>query len=306
MLHAIRRLAAKPLYAALIGGVLLLGAAAPAPVTPQFEHWIDGTAATEPETQIQSIDADTFVIRQSVKTNFEAPFLYLIFGKDRALLIDSGAGGLKIRPAIDRLVDDWRAKHDNAKVLLIIAHSHGHGDHHAGDDEFRDRPDTDIVGLTPKDVAAYFHISDWPRDIARFDLGGRILDIIPTPGHEPAHIMVYDGRTRLLFSGDMLYPGRLYVPIDKFGEFRASADRLAAFAAKHPVRALLGAHIEMTTTPGQDYPMEAATHPLEHPLPLKPEAITILQHMAAKAGPAPVIDRAADFIVYPVPPRPAP
>ncbi|WP_070158049.1 hypothetical protein [Sphingobium phenoxybenzoativorans] len=96
LLHAIRRLAAKPLHAALIGGVLLLGAAAPAPVTPQFEHWIDGTAATEPETQIQSIDADTFVIRQSVKTNFEAPFLYLIFGKDRALLIDSGAGGLKI------------------------------------------------------------------------------------------------------------------------------------------------------------------------------------------------------------------
>ncbi|WP_443018746.1 hypothetical protein [Sphingomonas sp. 7/4-4] len=47
--------------------------------------------------------------------------------------------------------------------------------------------------------------------------------------------MVYDARTQLLFSGDMLYPGRLYVPRDKFGEFRASADRLAAFAATHPI-----------------------------------------------------------------------
>jgi glyoxylase-like metal-dependent hydrolase (beta-lactamase superfamily II) len=287
----------------LIGTVFLLGAAAPAPEAPRFAHWIDGTIATEPEMQVQTIDADTFVIRQSVKTNFEAPFLYLLFGKDRALLIDSGAGGLKIRPTIDRLIDEWRAKHNNAPIRLVVAHSHGHGDHHAGDDEFRDRSDTDVVGLTRADVAGFFHIANWPTDIGHYDLGGRVLDIIPTPGHQPAHMMVYDARTRLLFSGDMLYPGRLYVPLDKFDAFRASADRLAVFAATHPIRALLGAHIEMTTTPGQDYPHEAPTHPSEHPLQLPPAAIGELQQAVAKAGSPPTVDRHPDFIVNPVPAR---
>ena len=301
-----RRLATRRHSMALIGSILLLGAAPSALDVPRFAHWIDGATANEPETQVQMIDADTFVIRQSVETNFEAPFLYLLFGKDRALLIDTGAGGLKIRPTIDRIIGEWRAKHRDRPLRLVVAHSHGHGDHHAGDDEFRDRPDTDIVGLAPEDVASFFRIKNWPNDIARFDLGGRILDIIPTPGHQPAHIMVYDARTRLLFSGDMLYPGRLYVPRGQFGPFRASVDRLAAFAATHPIRALLGAHIEMTNTPGRDYPMKAAAHPLEHPLPLPPSAIGELQRAVTTMGSVPMIDRHADFIVYPLPPRPAP
>ncbi|MEG3165280.1 MBL fold metallo-hydrolase [Sphingomonas sp. PB2P19] len=289
---------------ALIAGALCVVGAAPVDVGPRFAHWIDGTTPTEPETQVQRIDANTFVIRQSVKTNFEAPFLYLLFGGDRALLIDSGAGGLKIRPTVDRLVDDWRARHAGRPIRLIVAHSHGHGDHHGGDDEFRARPDTDVVGLKPDQVAAFFGIRDWRREIGRFDLGGRVLEIVPTPGHEPAHIMVYDARTRLMFSGDMLYPGRLYVPRDRFDAFRASADRLAAFARTHPVRALLGAHIEMTTTPGQDYPMEAPTHPSEHALALPPSAIGELDKAATSAESPPAIDRHPDFIVYPVAPRP--
>ena len=284
--------------------VLLVGAASPNS-TPLFAHWIDGTASTEPETQVQRIDDDSFVIRQSVRTNFEAPFLYLLFGTDRALLIDSGAGGLKIRPTVDRVIADWRTRHRNRPIQLIVAHSHSHGDHHAGDDEFRERSNTEVVGLQPQQVAAFFGIRDWPNAIGRYDLGHRVLDIVPTPGHEPAHIMVYDARTRLIFSGDMLYPGRLYVPRDRFDVFRASAVRLAGFAKTHPVRALLGAHIEMTTTPGKDYPMEAAGHPSEHGLALPPSAIDELEKATAEAKSPAEIDRHPDFIVYPVAPKPA-
>jgi len=294
---------ARPL-ATFAAGLLLLSNA-PEHVGPRFAHWIDGTTVSEPETQVQRIDGDTFVIRQSVRTNFEAPFLYLLFGKERVLLLDSGAGGLKIRPTIDRLIADWQARHGHRPLHLVVAHTHGHGDHHAGDDEFRDRPDTEVVGLKPEEVATFFRIGDWPRDIGHYDLGGRVLDIIPTPGHQPAHIMIYDARTCLLFSGDMLYPGRLYVPLDQFDAFRASADRVAAFAATHPIRALLGAHIEMTTTPGQDYPMKAATHPSEHGLALPPSSIDTLDKAVAAAKTPPVVDRHPDFVVYPVPPRPA-
>ncbi|WP_374944572.1 MBL fold metallo-hydrolase [Sphingomonas sp.] len=283
---------------------LLLSASAPADPGPHFAHWIDGTAKTEPETQVQRIDADTFVIRQSVRTNFEAPFLYLLFGKDRAILIDTGAGGLSIRPVVDRVIAQWRARHANRPIRLIVAHSHGHGDHHAGDGEFRERPDTDVVGLKAADVATFFGIPGWPNGIGRYDLGNRVIEVVPTPGHEPAHIMVYDARTRLLFSGDMLYPGRLYVPTDQIAVFRASADRLAVFAGQRPIRALLGAHIEMTTTPGRDYPREAPAHPDEHPLALPASAIETLRQAAADQGSPPTIDRRPDFILYPVAPRP--
>lgn len=69
----------------------LLVAAPAAPLPRLFaERWIDGTHGAEPVAQVQALDADTFVIRQSVKTNFEAPFLYLLFGRDKALLIDTG------------------------------------------------------------------------------------------------------------------------------------------------------------------------------------------------------------------------
>ncbi|WP_298285079.1 MBL fold metallo-hydrolase [Novosphingobium sp.] len=292
--------------------VALLPGAAPQPPIqqrfdpPRFAPWINGTAADEPETQVQMIDADTAVIRQSVRTNFEAPFLYLLFGRDRALLLDTGAGNVRIRPVVDRLMAAWQKQHNARPLHLFVAHSHGHGDHHAGDAEFADRPDTTVVGLKPEQVAATFGISEWPTKPVPFDLGGRVLDIIPTPGHEPAHIMVYDGKTQLLFSGDMLYPGRLYIPAGQFAAFRASTERLADFAQTHPIKALLGAHIEMTATPGQDYPMQAATHPEERALPLSPAVIDELRQALAAAPSPPTIDRHADFIVYPRPPRPNP
>lgn len=280
----------------------------PAMASPQhpFAHWIDGTTPTEPETQVQKYDADTFVIRQSVRTNYEAPFLYLLFGRDRALLIDSGAGGLKIRPAVDAVIAQWLTAHNRKSIPLVVAHSHSHGDHHQGDSEFAARPDTTVIGLKPEEVANFFGVKNWPDSIATYDLGGRALSIIPTPGHEAAHIMVYDPRTKLLFSGDMLYAGRLYVGTDQFATFTASADRAANFAKTHPVAMLLGAHIEMTNTPGKDYPMQAPTHPNEHLLELPTSALDKLQTAAHRMADKPVIGNEGDFIIYPRAPRPRP
>lgn len=271
----------------------------------RFAHWIDGTSAIEPTTQVQRYDADTFVIRQSIRTNFEAPFLYLLFGRDRAILLDSGAGGLAIRPAVDAVISAWLASNRRTSIPLIVAHSHGHDDHHQGDSEFAARPDTTVIGLKPEDVAAFFKIERWPEEIVTYDLGGRKLSIIATPGHEPAHIMVYDPQTRLLLSGDMLYAGRLYVPTDAFGTFTASSDRLATFAKTHRIAAVLGAHIEMTDTSGKDYAMGASTHPAEHALELPVSAIARLQRAVHRMGAAPVVSNEGDFIIYPRPPKAA-
>ena len=161
-------------------------------------------------------------------------------------------------------------------------------------------PDTTVIGHKPTDVAAYFGITDWPRESATFDLGRRALSIIPTPGHEPAHIMVYDPRTQLLLSGDTLYPGRLYVPANWSAVFSESVDRLATFVREHQVSHLLGAHIEMTTTPGQDYAHEASTHPNEHVLELAPEAAYELERVAGRTGDSTQRAVTDDFIVVPV------
>ena len=280
--------------------------ATPAAARPLFAPWIDGTQSGEPEMQVQRYDRDTFVIRQSVKTNFEAPFLYLLFGKDRALLLDTGAGGLKVRPTIDELIGQWLAEHRRTAIPLVVAHTHGHGDHHAGDSEFRDRPDTTVVGLTAPDVAAFFGIADWPRDIVKYDLGRRTLDVIPTPGHHPSHVMIYDERTRLLLSGDSLYPGRLYVPTDQFAAFRDSIDRVVGFTKGRRVAHVLGAHIEMTASPGQDFPDGAKTHPNERVLELPYADLLELQAALHAMGDTARRDVHSDFIVFPTPPRPKP
>lgn len=293
----------------VLAGMLVCGAApTPAASTPLpklfKEGWIDGTTPWEPTSQVQALDADTFVIRQSVKTNFEAPFLYLLFGHDKALLVDTGAEGGQIRPVVDRLVSDWLMANGRAAIPLVVAHSHSHGDHVAGDAAFRERPDTVVVGLEATDVAGFFGIGDWPDEIAQFDLGGRALRIIPTPGHQKAAIMIYDPRLRILLSGDTLYPGRLYVPVNFMADERASIDRLAAFATTHPIRAVLGAHIEMTRTPGRDYPHEAATHPDEHQLELPVETIGELRTGLKASLDVPDRPEIHDrFIIVPVPPR---
>jgi hydroxyacylglutathione hydrolase len=297
--------AAAALAMLLAGSLPAAPARSMAPPALFHEKWIDGTAAAEPDTQVQALDGDSFVIRQSVRTNFEAPFLYLLFGRDKALLLDTGAENGVIRPTVDRIIREWLAAHHKDHLPLVVAHSHSHGDHIAADASFRDRPDTVVVGLKPADVAAFFGVKNWPEDIASFDLGGRALSIIPTPGHQAAHIMIYDPTLRILLSGDALYPGRLYVPVNHMDEARASIDRLAAFAAGHPIHALLGAHIEMTKTPGLDYVQNAQAHPDEHRLELSPDSIGALQAglktPLEKQWHAQVHD---DFIIYPVPPRP--
>jgi glyoxylase-like metal-dependent hydrolase (beta-lactamase superfamily II) len=268
---------------------------------PAFEKpWIDATQSAEPEIQVQQYDEDTYVLRQSIKTNVEGPFLFLFFGTQRVLQVDTGAGGLKIRPTIDSLIAKWVKAKGLKSIELVIAHSHAHEDHIAGDAEFAGRPDTRVVGHTPAQVAEYFHVKTWPTDIVAFDLGGRVLDIIPAPGHEPAEISVFDRRTHLLLTGDELYPGRLYIPADQFETYRQSIDRIVGFTRTRSVSWVLGNHIEMTTTPGRDYAIHAKSHPHEHNLEL-PYARLLELDKALHAMSGPTLDVHPDFIIYPLP-----
>jgi len=231
-------------------------------------NWYAGgkDCANTPQFRVQPYNDDFVILRQAACTNYEKPFLYLIFGHDRALLLDTGAGHVDVAARVDSLIGDWLRRNRRASISLIVAHSHAHGDHVAGDSQFVHRPNTVLVGRDTASVRAFFGIAHWPADSGSIDLGGRVLDILPIPGHQPASIAVYDRRTGILLTGDTFYPGRLYVR--DTAAFAISIDRLNDFVAHHAVTHMLGAHVENTSTPFRDYPVGTVDQPDEHGLDL--------------------------------------
>ncbi|MBK6942238.1 MAG: hypothetical protein IPH13_18835 [Planctomycetes bacterium] len=81
--------------------------------------------------------------------------------------------------------------------------------------------------------------------------------------------------------------------------FKASIQRLVDFTSTRDLVHVLGTHIEMTTTPMVDYPLGVTSHPNEHVLELRREHL-IEMNEALKLLPTPVLQKHADFIIYPV------
>ncbi|MFD2077637.1 MBL fold metallo-hydrolase [Actinopolymorpha cephalotaxi] len=269
--------------------------------------WIHGALSnrltTDPLIQVHAHDPHTYVLRQSKATSYEAPFVFLLLGNERALLLDTGATAdpekFPLRATVDGIIDDWlseHAGHARDSYELVVAHTHGHGDHVAGDPQFAGRPHTTTVGVEVAAVQAYFGFSDWPEQIVRFDLGGRVLEITGCPGHHAASIAVYDRWSGFLFTGDTVYPGRLYVK--DFPAFVASLDRLVDLAAERPVTRVLGCHIEMTRRPGRDYPAGSTYQPDEPPLAMTVAQLTAVRDAAHEVADRPGVHRRDDFIIW--------
>ncbi len=268
--------------------------------------WINGlpNCASEPQMQIHAYNPDLYILRQSVCTNFEAPFITLIFGGDKVLMLDTGAGNIPIYNIVKGVIDNWLAANGKTSIQLIAAHLHSHGDHVAGDSQFAGKPNTTLVGTSLSAVQAFWGITTWPTQIVSYDLGGgRIIDVIPIPGHQTAHIAIYDRRTALLFTGDSLYPGRCYVnganSQGQWAVYKASMQRLLTFVTGKDLCWVIGTHIEMTTTPTVDFPIGATTHPNEHVLQLTRSHLQLLNDTLATM-PTPSIKKLNDFIIYPL------
>lgn len=240
--------------------------------TPLGVHWIHGSVSakhnTDPDIQVHWHDEHTVILRQNKAINYEAPFMFLLFGGTRAALIDTGATGspefFPLRKVIDGLISQWLTRHPRDDYALVVLHSHAHHDHLAGDGQFADRPGTTVVDPRLEGVAGYLGLTADLARPARLELGGRALDCIASPGHDAAAVTFYDAYTGFLLTGDTVYPGRLYV--EDWPAFVDSIDRLIAFAETHPVSYVLGCHIEMTTTAGVDYPIGTTYQPDEPPL----------------------------------------
>lgn len=278
-----------------------LEAAAPGSLTVK---WIHGSISpkhnTDPDIQVHAYNEHTIILRQNMAVNCEAPFMYLLFGNDRAILLDTGATKeaefFPLRQMVDELIDQWLVKYPRDDYELVVAHTHLHRDHFEADSQFCDRPHTRILGRSLQDTIDFYGFQHWPQDRVSFDLGDRVLAVMASPGHEVAEVSIYDPYTDILFTGDIFYPGRLYV--EDWDAFVASVERLIAFTETHPISHILGCHIEMSIYPGKDYLVRTVFQPYERPLQMTVEQLRSLREAIAHIDGKPGIHIFDDYIIY--------
>ena len=135
---------------------------------------------------------------------------YLVTGTATAALIDTC-----ISPGLYNFVREL------TPLPLIVLITHGHGDH-AGQSciEFmenniplymktvdipilREGPGGSVEGLS------FININDGMT----FDLGGRVLETIPLPGHTPGSVIFFDRENQILFSGDTIGSGAFWMQL---------------------------------------------------------------------------------------------
>lgn len=267
-------------------------------------NWIHGrrrgSRGTDPPIQVHHLDEHTVILRQSKTLTYEGPFIFLLFGNDRGLLLDTGAvkdsASMPLRGTVDELIAHWLEEHPRDDYELVVAHTHGHRDHIDGDTQFTDRERTTVIPDDAASVATFFGLGEWPRGMTQYDLGGRVLELVPCPGHHDASIAIYDPWTQALFTGDTVYPGRLYV--NDAEAFTESLDTLVSVSENRSVSWVVGCHIEMTTTPGVDYPMGTRFQPDEPPLQMTVEQLRSVRDAAHEVRERPGVHVYDDFIIF--------
>src|SRR5271165_1654731 len=82
------------------------------------DHWRTGgpNCLETPPWEIHEYNSTFFILRQSGCTHYEKPFLYLIFGKERALLVDTGAGESDAAATVGKLIAGWLKRNGRASI----------------------------------------------------------------------------------------------------------------------------------------------------------------------------------------------
>lgn len=241
----------------------------PAPGNLRFT-WIHGSisamANTDVRIQVHRYNEHTYMLRQNPATHWEAPFMYLLMGNQRAVLLDTGATEeaeyFPLREVVDGVMQRWAYAQGVDLPELVVMPLGSDQSQNAGIGQFSDRPNTVIV--TPDADSR-----DSVLENALLDLGGRVLQVTQTPGLDDAAISIYDAWAELLFTGNAFYPGRLV--IRDFNAYRASLQSLVDLTDAQQLSNIFGGRIEMTEHPGLDYRLRANYRPDERVLQLQAE-----------------------------------
>ncbi|MBR4393502.1 MAG: MBL fold metallo-hydrolase [Oscillospiraceae bacterium] len=209
------------------------------------------------KNRITAIDENTWCIEESNGMVYG----FLLAGRDRAVLLDTGFGTC-----------DYKKMAASVTALPVdVINTHGHLDHvsqnyafdraylHPADETvFREHTDaamrlgyirmllreaklpaflvdSGLVKLLTKKVCEIpAKDNRLPlRDGEEFDLGGRTLRIIYTPGHTPGSVCVLDAEKRRLFSGDTVCDEGVLLNFDhscSVKTFRESIEKLKSMS----------------------------------------------------------------------------
>lgn len=216
-------------------------------------------ASPDPWFETYEIAPGTIAIYEPHQS--EETISYLILGKQKAVLFDTGMGIGDLRNVITSFTP----------LPVLVLNSHTHDDHVGGNWQFETvySMDTDfsrtnakgsvedaqaeiapgeVCGELPKDFrsAEYrtkpWKISKYIHDGERIDLGDRFIEVIATPGHTPDAISLLDRANGLLFTGDTYYPATiwLYRPETDLNAYGTSIRRLAALTPQ--IKTVIGQH----------------------------------------------------------------
>jgi len=209
-----------------------------------FQDWFD----------VYELGEGTYAIYEP--NQFEEAIFYLVEGEDRAVMIDAGTGIGDITEVVEALTEK--------PVSIVLTHEHY--DHigqayrfeqvAAFEDsaalwvmrEGRDNPSLQQY-LTEdylwKPLPEDFDPSEWiipsivPTELLHdgdtIDLGGRVLEVIYTPGHSPGSVCLLDRANRMLWTGDLFFPGPLYAfgPDVDLEVYLESIDKIAALVDEY-------------------------------------------------------------------------
>ncbi|NIO48286.1 MAG: MBL fold metallo-hydrolase [Candidatus Aminicenantes bacterium] len=187
---------------------------------------------------------------------FEEAISYLVIGKEKAVVIDTGTGIGDLSKVISELTH----------MPVSVVNTHGHWDHIGSNYQFEEIAcfnDADCINRLRtrvensslqssitgdsiwKPLPEGFDAATWQippveptmllEDGNLIDLGGRTLEVIHTPGHSPGSICLLDKKNRILFTGDTFFPGPLYAyPEDvNINDYIASVEKLKSRLDEH-------------------------------------------------------------------------
>ncbi|MBR3276255.1 MAG: MBL fold metallo-hydrolase [Eubacterium sp.] len=137
--------------------------------------------------------------------------MYAVKGRDKILLVDTGMGTGDLNRALAVL---------GGGLPVLVFNTHGHADHCGGNRQFpeiylhegsyadADRAEEEKKTLPGAEPVEGILDYDWRKcpvhegDV--FDLGGKTIEVLETPGHTPGCISLLDAEDRILFGGDLV------------------------------------------------------------------------------------------------------
>lgn len=215
----------KKLYALLMATLVALPAC-----SQDKSDFKEKTVYKDKNVEIHQIDAHTWHGCGNLMYNES---IYLIEGSERALLLDAGTKMPGLRKIVEGIVK---------KPVTLVA-THVHPDHtgvtvNEWDSLWINAADEVNV---PSIMPDYKGVKCYLKDGQVFDLGGRQIEVVFTPGHTPGSTTFIDREAHYGFSGDAFGSGNLLVFTDLSTEVAAS-ERLSRFVERYDIRYFYPGH----------------------------------------------------------------